>query len=149
MMNINDIMQLLPHESPMLMVDRILEVEPGKSILGYKNISINEQLFVGHFPRAPIFPGVLIIEAMAQISGILGFVTTQQSSDDGMLYLFAGIDKVRFKRPVVPGDRLMLTSEVLSVKRNIWRFRTQAKVEEELASTAILMCAYQDKESLE
>ena len=149
MMNVNDIMQLLPHEYPMLMVDRILEVEAGKSILGYKNISINEQLFVGHFPRAPIFPGVLIIEAMAQISGILGFVTTQQSSDDGMLYLFAGIDKVRFKRPVVPGDRLMLTSEVLSVKRNIWRFRTQAKVEEELASTAILMCAYQDKESLE
>ena len=148
-MNVNDIMQLLPHEYPMLMVDRILEVESGKSILGYKNISINEQLFVGHFPRAPIFPGVLIIEAMAQISGILGFVTTQQSSDDGMLYLFAGIDKVRFKRPVVPGDRLMLTSEVLSVKRNIWRFRTEAKVEEELASTAILMCAYQDTESLE
>ena len=148
MMNVNDIMHLLPHEYPMLMVDRVLEVEPGKSIVGYKNISINEQIFVGHFPGAPIFPGVLMIEAMAQISGILGFVTAQQSSDNGMLYLFAGIDKVRFKRPVVPGDRLMLTSEVVSVKRNIWRFRTTATVDEELASTAILMCAYQDKGSL-
>lgn len=148
MMNVNDIMHLLPHEYPMLMVDRVLEVESGKSIVGYKNISINEQIFVGHFPGAPIYPGVLIIEAMAQISGILGFITAQQSSDNGMLYLFAGIDKVRFKRPVVPGDRLMLTSEVVSVKRNIWRFRTTATVDEELASTAILMCAYQDKGSL-
>ena len=148
MMNVNDIMHLLPHEYPMLMVDRVLEVESGKSIVGYKNISINEQIFVGHLPGAPIYPGVLIIEAMAQISGILGFITAQQSSDNGMLYLFAGIDKVRFKRPVVPGDRLMLTSEVVSVKRNIWRFRTTATVDEELASTAILMCAYQDKGSL-
>ncbi len=148
MMNVNDIMHLLPHEYPMLMVDRVLEVESGKSIVGYKNISINEQIFAGHFPGAPIYPGVLIIEAMAQISGILGFITAQQSSDNGMLYLFAGIDKVRFKRPVVPGDRLMLTSEVVSVKRNIWRFRTTATVDEELASTAILMCAYQDKGSL-
>ena len=148
MMNVTDIMHLLPHEYPMLMVDSVLEVEPGKSIVGYKNISINEQIFVGHFPGAPIFPGVLIIEAMAQLSGILGFVTAQQSSENGMLYLFAGIDKVRFKRLVVPGDRLMLTSEVVSVKRNIWRFRTTATVDEELASTAILMCAYQDKGSL-
>mgnify|MGYP001487409450 FL=1 len=148
MMNVNDIMHLLPHEYPMLMVDRVLEVESGKSIVGYKNISINEQIFVGHFPGAPIYPGVLIIEAMAQISGILGFITAQQSSDNGMLYLFAGIDKVRFKRPVVPGDRLMLTSEVVSVKRNIWRFRTTATVDEELASSALLMCAYQDKGSL-
>ena len=148
MMNVNDIMHLLPHEYPMLMVDRVLEVESGKSIVGYKNISINEQIFVGHFPGAPIYPGVLIIEAMAQISGILGFITAQQSSDNGMLYLFAGIDKVRFKRPVVPGDRLMLTSEVVSVKRNIWRFQTTATVDEELASSALLMCAYQDKGSL-
>ena len=148
-MKVNEIMRLLPHDYPMLMVDRVIEVDPGKSILGYKNISINEQLFVGHFPETPIFPGVLIIEAMAQISGILGFVTAQESSDNGMLYLFAGIDKVRFKLPVVPGDRLMLTSEVVSVKRNIWRFRTEAKVDKELASTAILMCAYQEKESLE
>ena len=148
-MKVNEIMRLLPHDYPMLMVDRVIEVDPGKSILGYKNISINEQLFVGHFPETPIFPGVLIIEAMAQISGILGFVTAQESSDNGMLYLFAGIDKVRFKLPVVPGDRLMLTSEVVSVKRNIWRFRTEAKVDNELASTAILMCAYQEKESLE
>ena len=88
-MKVNEIMRLLPHDYPMLMVDRVIEVDPGKSILGYKNISINEQLFVGHFPETPIFPGVLIIEAMAQISGILGFVTAQESSDNGMLYLFA------------------------------------------------------------
>tara|TARA_B100000945_G_C19985824_1_gene414276 strand:+ start:90 stop:536 length:447 start_codon:yes stop_codon:yes gene_type:complete len=148
-MNVNDIMGLLPHRYPMLLVDRVLDIVPGEKITGYKNISFNEQLFSGHFPGAPIFPGVLIIEAMAQISGILGFVTTGQSADDGMLYLFAGIDRVRFKRPVVPGDQLMLFSQVETVKRNIWRFKTAAKVDGDVASEAILLCAYQEKEQFE
>ncbi|MDG0972501.1 MAG: 3-hydroxyacyl-ACP dehydratase FabZ, partial [Porticoccaceae bacterium] len=105
-MNINEIMGLLPHRYPFLLVDRVLEVTPGERILAYKNITTNEDVFNGHFPGAPIFPGVMIVEAMAQVSGILGFVTTGESADDGKLYLFAGVDKVRFKRPVVPGDQL-------------------------------------------
>ena len=148
-MNVNDIMGLLPHRYPMLLVDRVLEIVPGENITGYKNVSVNDDLFAGHFPGAPIFPGVLIIEAMAQISGLLGFVTTGQSADDGMLYLFAGIDRVRFKRPVVPGDQLMLFSQVETVKRNIWRFKTTAKVDGDIACEAILLCAYQEKEQFE
>jgi 3-hydroxyacyl-[acyl-carrier-protein] dehydratase len=147
-MNVNEIMALLPHRYPFLLVDRVTDVVAGESIAGYKNISINEEVFNGHFPGAPIFPGVMIIEAMAQISGILGFVTTGQKADDGKLYLFAGVDKVRFKRPVVPGDRLDLTAEVEAVKRNIWRFRCTAKVDGQTACEATLLCAYQDRDSL-
>jgi len=124
-MNINEIMALLPHRYPLLLVDRVLELVPNERILAYKNISVNEEVFNGHFPGAPIFPGVLTIEALAQASGILGFASTNTTADDGKLYLFAGVDKVRFKRTVVPGDQLMLSSEVEAVKRNIWRFRTK------------------------
>lgn len=146
-MNINDIMALLPHRYPFLLVDRVTEVVPHTRIAGYKNVSINEDVFNGHFPGAPILPGVFIIEAMAQISGILGFVSAGQKADDGMLYLFAGVDRVRFKRPVVPGDQLMLTSEVEAVKRNIWRFRTSAMVDGQVASEATLLCAYREREN--
>ena len=128
-MNINEIMALLPHRYPLLLVDRVLELVPNERILAYKNISVNEEVFNGHFPGAPIFPGVLTIEALAQASGILGFASTNTTADDGKLYLFAGVDKVRFKRTVVPGDQLMLSSEVEAVKRNIWRFRTTATVD--------------------
>ena len=148
-MNINEIMGLLPHRYPFLLVDRVLEVTPGERILAYKNITTNEDVFNGHFPGAPIFPGVMIVEAMAQVSGILGFVTTGESADDGKLYLFAGVDKVRFKRPVVPGDQLMLTSEIEAVKRNIWRFRTTATVDGEIACQATLLCAYRDRENFQ
>jgi 3-hydroxyacyl-[acyl-carrier-protein] dehydratase len=145
-MNVKEIMELLPHRYPLLLVDRVLDVEPGKQILAYKNISIGENLFNGHFPGAPIFPGVMIIEAMAQTSAILGFVSTGTKADDDKLYLFAGLDKARFKRPVVPGDKLMLTSKVENVKRNIWRFATTAAVDGEMACEAVLLCAYQDRE---
>mgnify|MGYP003688159911 FL=1 len=147
-MNVNEIMALLPHRYPFLLVDRVVEIVPGERILAYKNISINEDVFNGHFPGAPIFPGVMIVEAMAQVSGLLGFATTGEKADDGKLYLFAGVDKVRFKRPVVPGDQLMLTSEIEAVKRNIWRFRTTATVDGKICCEATLLCAYQDKESL-
>jgi len=147
-MNVNEIMALLPHRYPFLLVDRVVEIVPGDRILAYKNISINEDVFNGHFPGAPIFPGVMIVEAMAQVSGLLGFATTGEKADDGKLYLFAGVDKVRFKRPVVPGDQLMLTSEIEAVKRNIWRFRTTATVDGKTCCEATLLCAYQDKESL-
>lgn len=146
-MNINEIMALLPHRYPMLLVDRVTEIIPNERILAYKNISFNEEVFNGHFPGAPIFPGVMTIEALAQASGILGFVSTDTSADDGKLYLFAGVDKVRFKRPVVPGDRLLLASKIEAVKRNIWRFRTSATVDGEVACEATLLCAYRDREN--
>ena len=148
-MNINEIMALLPHRYPLLLVDRVLELVPNERIFSYKNISVNEEVFNGHFPGAPIFPGVLTIEALAQASGILGFASTNTTADDGKLYLFAGVDKVRFKRTVVPGDQLMLSSEVEAVKRNIWRFRTTATVDGETACQATLLCAYRDRENFQ
>lgn len=148
-MNINEIMALLPHRYPLLLVDRVLELVPNERILAYKNISVNEEVFNGHFPGAPIFPGVLTIEALAQASGILGFASTNTTADDGKLYLFAGVDKVRFKRTVVPGDQLMLSSEVEAVKRNIWRFRTTATVDGEIACQATLLCAYRVRENFQ
>ena len=147
-MNVNEIMDLLPHRYPFLLVDRVTEIVPGESIVAYKNITINEDVFNGHFPGAPIFPGVMIVEAMAQVSGLLGFATTAEKADDGKLYLFAGVDKVRFKRPVVPGDKLVLTSEIDAVKRNIWRFKTTATVDGKTACEAVLLCAYQDRDTL-
>jgi len=145
---ISQIMELLPHRYPFLLVDRVVKVEVGKRILAYKNITTNEEVFNGHFPAAPIFPGVMIVEAMAQAAGILGFVTTGLKADDGKLYLFAGVDKARFKRPVVPGDKLELEAQVETVKRNIWRFSTRATVEGQLACEATLLCAYQDRDKL-
>ncbi len=148
-MDINEIMALLPHRYPMLLVDRVLDVTKGERISGYKNVSINENIFNGHFPGTPILPGVIILEAMAQISGVLGFFSSGLKVDDGMLYLFAGVDKVRFKLPVVPGDQLLLSSEVISVKRNIWRFSTTAKVGDKLASEAVLLCAYRYRDNID
>lgn len=147
-MDITQIMAVLPHRYPLLLVDRVLELIEGERILAYKNITGNEDVFNGHFPGAPIFPGVMIIEALAQASGILGFRTTNTTADDGKLYLFAGVDKVRFKMPVVPGDQLMLASEVVAVKRHIWRFQTRATVNGKLACEATLLCAYQDRDKV-
>ena len=140
-MNVNEIMALLPHRYPFLLVDRVLEVIPGERILAYKNISVNEDVFNGHFPGAPIFPGVMIIEAMAQAAGVLGFVTAGKYADDDVLYLFAGVDGVRFKRQVIPGDKLTLEAKVDSVKRTIWRFKCRATVDNELACEATILCA--------
>ena len=148
-MNVNEIMGLLPHRYPMLLVDRVVEYIPNERILAYKNITANEDVFNGHFPGAPIFPGVMTIEALAQASGILGFLSTGTTADDGKLYLFAGVDKVRFKRPVVPGDKLMLSSEVETVKRNIWRFKKVATVDGEVACAATMLSAYRDREKFQ
>lgn len=141
MMDVREIREYLPHRYPFLLVDRVLELEEGKYIKGYKNISVNEEVFNGHFPEAPIFPGVMIVEAMAQVSGILGFKTLGQKPADGFLYLFAGIDDVRFKRQVVPGDRLQLESEVVSERRGIWKFACKASVDGALAASANVLCA--------
>ncbi|MCV6614275.1 MAG: 3-hydroxyacyl-ACP dehydratase FabZ [Cellvibrionaceae bacterium] len=141
MMEIQEIREYLPHRYPFLLVDRVTELVEGESIVAYKNITINEQVFNGHFPQMPIFPGVMIVEAMAQAAGILGFKTQGKTPADGSIYLFAGVEKARFKRQVVPGDRLTLEAKIVSVKRGIWKFECQASVDGVLAASATIMCA--------
>ena len=141
MMTITEIMKLLPHRYPMLLVDRILEIEDGKRIAGLKNVPANEQFFQGHFPQHPIMPGVLILEALAQASGILAFRTTDTKPSDGSLYYFVGIDKARFKQPVMPGDQLKLEVEVIRVIHSVWKFNASATVDGEVVASAELMCA--------
>lgn len=140
-MYINEIKEYLPQRYPFLMVDRVVEVVPGERIVAYKNITNNEDLFNGHFPAKPIFPGVMIVEAMAQAAGILGFVTINAKAEDGKLYLFAGVDECRFKRQVVPGDRMMLEAEFVNQRRNIAKFRCRALVDDKVAAEAVLTCA--------
>ncbi len=135
---IEEIMALLPHRYPFLLVDRITEIELNKRIVGYKNITINEPCFTGHFPGKPIFPGVLILEAMAQTAGILGFKSVGNTDD---LYLYAGIDNARFKHPVVPGDRLDMEVELIKERRGIWKFSGVARVDGKEACCAEFMCA--------
>lgn len=139
-MDIMQIMDLIPHRYPFLLVDRITECVPGKYVKGYKNITMNEALFQGHFPGNPIFPGVLMVEALAQISA--GMVMTMPQYA-GKLALFAGIDGVRFKRVVRPGDKLEFTSEILKLKGPIVKTKCTAMVDGELAVEAELMCAIQ------
>lgn len=141
MMDVTQIKKWLPHRYPFLLVDRVVELKEGDYIRAYKNISVNEEVFNGHFPQAPIFPGVMIVEAMAQASGILGFKTIGKTPQDGSVYLFAGADKVRFRRQVIPGDRLDLEAKVISEKRGIWKFECTASVEGQLASSATILCA--------
>lgn len=139
MMDIQEIRHFLPQRYPFLMVDRVTEVEPGKRIVGYKNITINEEMFNGHFPGNPIMPGVMILEAMAQLAGILGFKTTGKSPSAGYIYLFAGADKVRFKRQVVPGDRLVIEAEVGASKASVYKFSCRATVDGDLAASAEIL----------
>jgi len=140
-MDIVEIQKYLPHRYPMLLVDRVEELVLGESIRAFKNVSFNEQLFQGHFPNEPILPGVVIIEALAQASGVLGFKTVGKTPEDGFLYLFAGIDNVRFKRKVVPGDRLTLESKVVTRKRNIWKFDVVASVDGVVSVSGLITCA--------
>lgn len=141
MMKIDEIRKYIPHRYPFLLVDRVTELVEGDRIVAYKNVSINEDVFNGHFPQMPIFPGVMIVEAMAQAAGILGFKTLDKTPADGSIYLFAGADKVRFRRQVVPGDQLQLEAAVVSVKRGIWKFECKATVDGALAASATIMCA--------
>lgn len=141
LMDVKEIREYLPHRYPFLLVDRVTELTLGESIVAYKNISINEAIFNGHFPDVPVFPGVLIIEAMAQAAGILGFKTMGKKPQDGSIYYFVGADDVRFKRPVVPGDRLYLEAKIVSEKRGIWKFDCRAHVDGNLASEGTILCA--------
>ena len=140
-MQITDIRKYLPHRYPFLLVDRVLEVRPGESILAYKNLSVNEAFFAGHFPENPIFPGVLLLEAMAQTAGILGFCSQGKTNEDGSTYYLAGADEVRFRRPCIPGDRVMLHASVVMQRRGIWKFVVSADVDGELAASATILCA--------
>lgn len=135
---IEEILDLLPHRYPFLLLDRVTDYTLGESIEAFKNITFNEPCFTGHFPGKPIFPGVLILEAMAQAAGVLGFKTVGNSED---LYLYAGIDNARFKRPVVPGDRLDFSVKLLKERRGIWKFSGIASVDGQEACLAEFMCA--------
>ncbi len=139
-MDIHQILEYLPHRYPILLVDRVLECEPGKSIHAIKNVTINEPFFNGHFPHHPVMPGVLILEALAQAAAILSFKTMGSKPDDKSVYYFAGIDGARFKKPVSPGDQLNLYVEIIASKRGIWKFKAEARVDGLLATEAELMC---------
>ncbi|MBT3144448.1 3-hydroxyacyl-ACP dehydratase FabZ [Neptunomonas phycophila] len=141
MMDVNEIREYLPHRYPFLLVDRVLELTPGESIVAIKNVSVNEPFFNGHFPEHPVMPGVLIVEAMAQAAGILGFKTMNKTPEDGSIYYFVGSDKLRFKRPVVPGDQLKLEASIISERRGIWKFDVKATVEGDTVSSATILCA--------
>ena len=137
-----EVMRRLPHRYPFLLVDRVAELDiEGKTIRAYKNVSINEPFFNGHFPEHPIMPGVLIIEAMAQAAGILGFKMLDVKPADGTLYYFVGSDKLRFRQPVLPGDQLVLEARFLSVKRSIWKFECRASVDGKEVCSAEIICA--------
>jgi 3-hydroxyacyl-[acyl-carrier-protein] dehydratase len=139
-MDINDILNTLPHRYPFLLIDRVIDFEPGKSLVGIKNVTINEPFFQGHFPEKPVMPGVLILEALAQATGLLAFRTEERGAKRDSLYYFVGIDNARFKRPVEPGDQLRLAVELKKTKRGIWVFDTEASVDGKVAASAVIMC---------
>lgn len=140
MMDIHHILKQLPHRYPILLVDRVLEIEKGKRIRALKNVTINEPFFTGHFPHRPVMPGVLMLEALAQAAALLSFDMQGISPDDKTVYYFAGIDSARFKRPVEPGDQLILDVELNRMKAGIFKFKAKALVGDEVAVEAELMC---------
>jgi 3-hydroxyacyl-[acyl-carrier-protein] dehydratase len=140
MMDIHAILKQLPHRYPFLLVDRVLSVEPGKTIRALKNVTINEPFFTGHFPHRPVMPGVLMLEALAQSAALLSFATMGSTLDEKSVYYFAGIDGARFKRPVEPGDQLIMDVSLERAKAGIYKFNGVARVGEELACEAELMC---------
>lgn len=143
-LDIHDILKQLPHRYPFVMVDRVVDFEVGKTIHAYKNVTINEPYFVGHFPHRPVMPGVLMLEALAQTAAILAFRTLELMPDENTMYYFAGIDDARFKRPVEPGDQLHFHVELMRIKAGIFKFKARAEVDGELAVSAVLTCAMRD-----
>ena len=145
-MYIEEIRKFLPHRYPFLLVDRVIDCVPGESIIAIKNVSINEPQFTGHFPNQAIMPGVLIIEALAQATGLLGFRTISEEPSDDILYMLVGVDNVRFKRQVVPGDQLTLKAKIERRSKVIWKFSCEASVDGELCTAANLLCAASPKD---
>lgn len=143
-MDIHKVLSLLPHRYPFLMIDKVLEFEPDKRLLALKNVSFNEPYFAGHFPIRPVMPGVLIIEAMAQATGLLAMESRPAEVGEKALFYLVGIDNARFKQPVEPGAQLLLEVRVLHVKRGIWKFAGEAKVDEKIVATAVIMCTARD-----
>jgi 3-hydroxyacyl-[acyl-carrier-protein] dehydratase len=143
-MDINDILRHLPHRYPFLLIDRVIEFNKGESLTGLKNVTYNEPFFQGHFPQRPVMPGVLILEAMAQATGLLAFRTLENTADRDTLYFLVGMDRVRFKRPVEPGDQLLLSARLLKTKRGIWMFDCDARVDGAIAASAEIMCTERD-----
>lgn len=137
-MDIQKIQSLLPHRYPFLLVDRVIEVEPGKRLVAIKNVTVNEPFFQGHFPSKPVMPGVLLIEAMAQATGLLAMESAEVPKE--AIYYLVGVDKARFKRPVVPGDQVVMEVEVLKHRRDIWVFAAEAKVDNGMVASAEIMC---------
>ncbi len=137
--DINEIMTLLPHRYPFLLVDKVLECNPGKNIVAVKNVTMNEPFFTGHFPQRPVMPGVLIVEALAQAACLLGIWSAEGGMEEGTLYYFLGIDRARFKRPVSPGDQLKLHVTLTTSKRGIWKFSAEARVESDVVCEAEIM----------
>ena len=140
-MDIQGIMKQLPHRYPFLLLDRIVECTPGESLTALKNVTVNEPFFPGHFPQRAVMPGVLILEAMAQATGILAFATIGHPPGPNELYYFVGIDKARFREPVVPGDQILFKVKILAAKKSIWKFAGVAEVDGKVAAEAELMCA--------
>lgn len=141
LLDVQEIKEYLPQRYPFLLVDRVVEMDLGKSIVAYKNVTANEPFFQGHFPHEPIMPGVLIIEALAQAAGVLGFKSQEKKPKDGYLYYFVGADNIRLRRPVVPGDQLRLEAEVVTNRRGIYKFAAKASVGDELVGSMTIMCA--------
>lgn len=146
MIDIRQIQEMLPHRYPFLLVDRILEIEPGKRVVGLKNVTINEAFFQGHFPGQPIMPGVLVIEAMAQVGGVLLMRTLNMRAEKKLLY-FTGIDQARFRRPVLPGDQVRFEIELLQLRSRTCRMHARAFVQDKLAAEAELTCMVVDRET--
>ncbi|WP_245579314.1 3-hydroxyacyl-ACP dehydratase FabZ [Chitinilyticum aquatile] len=143
-MDIRTIMAHLPHRYPFLLIDRVTDLEVGKSIRGLKNVTINEPFFQGHFPSYPVMPGVLILEALAQAAGVLTFKSIEPAPSPNTILFYAGIDNARFKRQVVPGDQLILEAEIVASKRGIWKYTARALVDGDIAAEADLMCAQRE-----
>jgi len=143
-MDIQGILEYLPHRYPFLLIDRVLAIDPGGSLIGLKNVSFNEPFFLGHFPQRPIMPGVLILEALAQATGILAFKSQEEKPDHHSMYYLVGVDNARFKRPVVPGDQLVVEVRLDRIKRGIGKFFGEAKVDGQLVATAEFLCAKRD-----
>ncbi|MEL0017615.1 MAG: 3-hydroxyacyl-ACP dehydratase FabZ [Gammaproteobacteria bacterium] len=141
----SDILNLLPHRHPFLFIDKIVSVELGQTIHAQKNVTINEDFFNGHFPNKPVMPGVLIIEALGQAAGILGFLTMGKTPDKGSIYYLVGVDKVRFKNPVSPGETIDLYATISSEKRGIWKFDCKAEADGKNVCEATILCADRPK----
>ena len=145
-MDIYEIFQHLPHRYPFLLIDRVLECHVGQSLTAVKNVTINEPFFQGHFPHRPVMPGVLILEAMAQATGVLAFKTSEAHPEKGSLYYLVGVNNARFKQPVEPGDQLFIEVKIIRILRGVWMYEATSKVEGKLVASAELMCMKRDIE---